>query len=80
MTTRKFYKKIITIEVISQDEPFDYSSIEEIGWAVVSGEHSGSIIKEVDVELNGKEVVVALIDQNSDPEFFGLDSDGNDLY
>lgn len=79
MTTRKFYKKTIVIEVLSEDTPFDFTSMESLGWAMTSGDLSGSVVEEQDQELNGKQAATALLEQGSDPEFFNIDEDGNDL-
>jgi hypothetical protein len=78
MTNRKFYKKTIVIEVLSE-EPYSFGNVEELGWDMAGGNISGQIVKEIDVELDGKQVAHALLDQASDPEFFGVDAEGNDI-
>lgn len=79
MTTRKFYKKTIVIEVLSEDTPFDFTNMESLGWALTSVDLSGSVVKEEVQELSGEQAATALLEQGSDPEFFNIDKDGNDL-
>ena len=78
MTTRKFYKTVITIEVLSEDV-YAFDSLEQTAYDIQDGGCSGKIEVVKSEELNGENVVKALNNQGSDSEFFMLDEDGNDL-
>lgn len=68
-----YYKTIVTVEVLSECEIGD-SSLEDIASEIHSGEWSGSYnVTSVEV-LSPEKMAQALIDQGSDPSFFGLDS------
>jgi hypothetical protein len=78
MTTRKFYKTVITIEVLSE-EVYAFDSLEQTAYDIQDGDFSGKIEVVKSEELNGEQVVKALDNQGSASEFFMLDEDGNDL-
>lgn len=79
---RKFYQTVYQVEVLSK-EKFDESggmSLTDIDEAISSGDCSGRIKTIVDNEVKtGKEIAVLLKEQGSDPDFFQLDENGNDL-
>ena len=79
MTKRTFYKTKIVIDIISEAPiPSNYSLV-DIGYDITSGHNSGSWdITEV-MELNGLAAARELKNQGSDPEFFQIDEEGNDL-
>lgn len=77
MTKRKFYKTTVEIEILTEDTPYDASSLENIGYDISSGDCSGTWKITKSKTLNGKQAAKALIAQGSDPEFFGIDSLGN---
>ena len=77
---RKFWKTVITLEVLSEDEPIDDSEglleiYDEITYGACSG--ISNVVKQQ--QLTPKEAAEALIKQGSDPEFFGIDEDGNEV-
>ena len=78
MTTRKFYKTVITIEVLSE-EVYAFDSLEQTAYDIQDGGCSGKIEVVKSEELNGEQVVKALDNQGSASEFFMLDADGNDF-
>lgn len=87
MSQRKFYKTIINVTVLSE-EPIEASSVggvgggcalSEIAYNITEGDMSGVLEIGETTTLNGKEAADALIEQSSDPEFFQLDANGNDL-
>ena len=45
----------------------------------MNGDYSGMVVNEASITLNGKETAKALNDQGSDPSFFMLDEEGNDI-
>ena len=78
---KKFYKTTYVIEVLTEDEPMpscipDLASIE---YDYTYGHASGSFTCTEQKELTAKEAAEALLEQGSDPEFFGLDEEGNKL-
>jgi len=78
MSKRKFYKTVITLEVLSE-EPLEDVPLEYIVQQCDEGDFSGDWNITESQELTGKEMAQALVGQRSEPEFFNLDEDGNDL-
>lgn len=78
MTDKKFYKTIIQVEVLSE-EPFDYNDLSDVHYQITEGDCSGTFKTLSSDELDGKQAADALKAQDSDPEFFQIDEDGNDL-
>lgn len=77
-TERKFYKTVIQVEVLSE-EPFEFEDLEEVRYEIKYGECSGKIDTIVsNEELDGPTTAKALIAHASEPEYFGLDKNGND--
>lgn len=78
---RTFYRTVIEVTVLSEYEPAEnYGSVTMLGNAIEQGDWSGeSRIARVN-RLTPQETAQALIAQGSDPEFFGLTEDGEDLY
>lgn len=76
---RTFYKTIISIEVLSEDPLPDQIDLNDIAYGITDGDWSGTVEKSFEKTLTGPETAVALADQGSDPEFFQLDEDGNDI-
>jgi hypothetical protein len=77
MTKRKFYKTIITVEVLSE-KPLQYSDLSHVHYEITDGHCSGIYSNDSPKILNGKQTAKALLKQGSDPEFFCLDKNGND--
>lgn len=70
--TKKYFKTIITFEVLSQDKPW-LGSLEHLAYDVTEGDCSGQFLDTEIIELSPDEARLALINQGSDPGFFGLD-------
>lgn len=79
MTTRKFYKTVITIEVLSEDKIPAWMELPDILNECIEGSFSKRELGEKETELNGKQAAKALSKQGSDSSFFRLDEKGNDL-
>ena len=80
MSERKYWKTTIVVEVLSEDEPVsDERELESIGREIINGDWSGHCEIKERKELSGKEAADALREQGSDPSFFNLDEDGNEL-
>lgn len=78
MTDRKFYKKVIPIEVLSEEPIPDGMEISDIALEAINGDYSMRVLPSTDTVLNGKEAADALFEQTSDPSFFQLTPEGND--
>ena len=78
MSTRKFYKTIIEVTVLS-DSPLQPMSLGELSYETMEGDLSATLDTKKEIVLNGKEAADALKEQGSDPEFFQIDEDGNDI-
>lgn len=76
---RKFYKTIFTVEVLSEDEPADGLNLKDIDYEITEGHMSGVVKDPIVIELTAKEAAQALLEQASDPEFFLLTAEGEDL-
>ena len=79
MTDRKFYKTVVKIEILSDEEVPDSMSLDFIQDQITNGCWSGIINHSLSKILNGKQAAKALINQGSDPEFFMIDEKGNDI-
>lgn len=75
---RTFYKTLVTVEVLSE-EPLTYSSLQDLGEQITTGDCSGRILEDQTTNLNAQECAGALMEQGSDPGFFmiEIDEDGN---
>jgi hypothetical protein len=70
---KKYYKSVITITVLTEDYPVSASTpIEVVGREITNGDWSGEVELVSTTELAESEMAKALIDQGSDPEFFGI--------
>jgi hypothetical protein len=82
MAKKKIYRTVIQYEILS-DEPINDRSLDldTIQYECTEGHWSGRGLETViaDEELTGKAAVEAIKDQGSDPEFFLMDDEGNDL-
>jgi len=74
---RKFYRNVVTIEVLTEDEPLsDDLTLEDIGYEIENGGSSGGEIEIKSNEVPPAEMARLLIEQGSDPSFFLLNEDG----
>jgi len=76
---RKFYKTVYEIEVLSEEKIPEWMSVEEIAYEITSGGCSAVFNHIKTQELTGKECAEELMNQGSDPEFFQIDENGNEL-
>lgn len=75
---RKFYRTTIVIEVLSE-EPYTPDSVQQIDYDIIEGDCSGQMFAGKSFEVDGPTMAANLKAQGSDPEFFQLDDEGNDL-
>lgn len=76
--SRKFYKTTVTFEVLSE-EPINCTDLETLNEQTQGGDWVGHFGETVEVELTAKEAADALYEFGSEPGFFKLDDDGNDI-
>lgn len=78
MTSRKFYRTKISVEILSED-PVSFDNLAAVHQSITDGDCSGvwDVIN-VD-ELDGKQAASALSAQGSDPTFFRINEKGEDL-
>ena len=74
----KFYKTIVQIEVLSTEEIGDVT-LNDIVYMITDGHCSGHWEIASTEEITAPTMAQLLINQGSDPEFLGLDEDGNDI-
>ena len=80
MAKKKIYKSVLRVEILSE-EPYPESvNLDTVSYDITDGHCSGMLEWEShNAELVGEEGAKALMNQGSDPEFFLMDEDGNEL-
>lgn len=79
MTDRKFYKRVYRVEILSESPIPAGRDLEDVLFEATEGDYSGAVQEEEEVVLTGAEAAKELIKQRSDPDFFGLTDDGEDV-
>lgn len=74
-----FFKTVIQVEVLSEDQPVDDLDLRQIAYEIMDGDCVGASSLISKKELTGKECADELYELGSEPEFFGLDDDGISL-
>lgn len=78
LSKRKFYKTVITVEVLS-DEPKDFEGLGEAAYAIDEGDCVGRVKTTVKNRRIGPETCVRLLRQyGSEEGFFQLTAKGED--
>jgi len=76
---RMFYRTVIQVEVLSE-EPFSFDNLNSIHEAITDGDCSGLVTTVIDNEnVDGPKMAKLLEEQGSDPSFFQLTNDGQDM-
>lgn len=75
---RKFYRTVFEVEVLSE-HPFEPEDLETIAYEITYGGCSGMVDRTCDIEVDAEEMVRLLRNQGSDPDFFMLTDDGDDV-
>jgi hypothetical protein len=75
---RKFYRTVISVVVLSEG-PFIYDDLDDVNSAITTGDHVGTVTETSVKTLTGKQAANALLDAGSEPGFFELDDEGNDI-
>ena len=78
MTDRLFYKKVIAIEVLSEEPIPEGMEVGTIVDQAMNGDYSMRMLPSTETVMNGKEAADALSEQGSDPGFFSLTETGED--
>ena len=76
---KTYYKTTIVYEVLHQEPLGDDMDMESLARECDCGAISGDIKSWETKVVTGKEMAELLIEQRSAPEFFDLDSEGNEL-
>lgn len=76
---RKFFKTTFKVEVLSEESPVEWDDLGDVAYAITEGDCSALTLDEKVKRLTGSEAAKELRRQGSDPEFFRLDEDGNEL-
>ena len=79
MSKRKFFRTVIEVVVLSEDTPIEYDSLYDVASAIDEGDCSGSVKLVEAKKISAVEAAKGLQEQGSDPEFFHLDENGNEL-
>lgn len=79
MAKRKFFKTVVTVEVLSEDFPVSSTDLGEIHEMITTGDCSGVVKITSAEELSPQHAARALVEQGSDPEFFDLHEDGSNV-
>ena len=75
----KFYRTVITLEILSEDTGPSEASLGEIADECDDGAWSGHFLKVEQTEVTPKKMAELLQGQGSDPSFFDLTPDGEEL-
>lgn len=79
MSERKFYRTVIEVEVLSE-EPFMFDTLEQVHYSITEGHCSGTVTPRItNEEIDGPAMARLLLAQRSDPEFFDLTDEGEDV-
>lgn len=73
---KKFFKTVVQVTILSEDEPCVTTDLTAIECGITSDGWSGQVEIVKTTELTAPEVAKALMEQGSDPEFFGVDENG----
>jgi hypothetical protein len=75
MSDSKFYKTVMTVTIISDTPVHPDATLSDVEGMITSGDWSGMVEISSTEELSPKETSEALIEQGTDPAFFGLDEE-----
>lgn len=78
ISTRKFYRTVLTLEILSEEEIPNKLDPSDIWRECISGGYSGDVKARLETIIDGRRAAKALQDQGSDPGFFRLTEKGED--
>lgn len=80
MAKKKIYKSVLRVEILSEEPIDDCIELNDIDYQTTNGDWSGAMDWEYhNAELHGMEAVTNVQNQGSDPEFFQMDEEGNEI-
>lgn len=79
MTGRTFYKTTYVVEILSVDPIPDDVDLKAALEEAENGSYSGDVKSQESVEVDGATMAKLLVEQRSDPGFFWLTEDGEDV-
>ena len=74
----RFYQTMFFVQVLSEEPLHPDMKLSEVHDAITTGNCSGKI-RRCPTEVDGPTMAALLIEQGSDPEFFGLDEHGQEV-
>jgi hypothetical protein len=78
---KKLYKSILKVEVLSDEPIHENASLESVQEAIEYGPSSGKISWDVrNNEISGETAVKECEKHGTDPDFFMMDYNGNELH
>jgi len=79
MSEKKFYRSKVVVEIVSEEPLNPEMSLSDIHYYIDQGDGCG-LKQDMEVrEINAKEAVSTLKEFGSEPSFFGLNDEGEDL-
>jgi hypothetical protein len=75
---RKFYRTTYKVVILSEGE-YGKASLYRIHYDITEGSCSGEVKRVSSKALTPRKMAKALMEQGSDPEFFMLDENGNEI-
>ena len=75
---RKFYRTVVEVEILSEDT-YDFEDLDILAYDVEDGDCSGQCAITAVERVSPQQMAELLTKQGSDPEFFGLDANGNEV-
>lgn len=76
--SQKYFKTTYVVEVLSEDAPASDLNLQELHDGITTGDWSGVVKVSKVEEVDAATMKALLIEQHSDPAFFGLDEDEED--
>lgn len=76
---RKFYRSVFTVEVLSEAPLPSDLRLSEVAFQICDGDWSGHTDEDLNQEVDGPQMAKLLEAQGSEPGFFQLDENGNDV-
>ena len=78
ISKRKFYRTVFVVEVLSED-PYDPEDLSDVAVDITTGDMSGEWGIKSSTEVDAPTMAKLLLNQRSDPGFFRLTEDGEDV-
>jgi hypothetical protein len=79
MTSRKFFKTTFTVTVLHEESVYTPDDLNVVHQDITDGDYCGTFEQHNTIEIDGKQAASELVRMASDPYWFNLDEDGNDV-